>query len=46
MVANNHILVDDEIKKYLLKKKLCDNETMNSTLHRLLKLNISKRDVK
>ena len=38
MVSNNHILVDDEVKKFLIKNKKYEREAMNDVLKRLLKL--------
>jgi len=37
MVLINHILVDDELKKFIEKNKKYDRETSNSVLKRLLK---------
>lgn len=47
MKATNHILVDDEVKKYIDNKKLIKEESNNSALRRILKLKpIIKEDKK
>ncbi|MBU0958198.1 MAG: hypothetical protein KKF56_05305 [Nanoarchaeota archaeon] len=38
MKATNHILVDDEVKEFINKKKLINDESNNSALRRILNL--------
>ncbi len=38
MNATNHILVDDEVKKYIEDNKLIKEESNNSVIRRVLKL--------